>query len=179
LPRLVADLLPRKLALIVGNTPAALGAKAATTTVTIIFATAGDPFRDGLLASLNRPSGNVTGISLITAELGAKQLGLLRELRPKATHIGVLVDPNFPAEGFVSGGPNCGFGDGANRNPLRQPRPRRWKLPLQPSSNMGLARCTPVVSGSCTPTGNEFVALATQHRFPRSIAGAKSSLPAA
>src|SRR5262249_5487265 len=100
---LVADLLRRQVALIVGNTPAALAAKAATTTVPIVFATGGDPVRDGLVANVNRPGGNVTGVSFITVELAAKQLGLLRELRPAAARIAVLVDPRWPlTEPFVS-----------------------------------------------------------------------------
>src|SRR2546430_13555933 len=103
LPLLVADLLRRQVALIVGNTPAALAAKAATTTVPIVFATGGDPVRDGLVASLNRPGGNVTGVSFISHELAAKQLGLLRELLPGAARIAVLVDPKWPlTEPFVS-----------------------------------------------------------------------------
>ena len=103
LPLLVADLLRRQVALIVGNTPAALAAKAATTTVPIVFATGGDPVRDGLVANLNRPGGNVTGVSFISRELAAKQLGLLRELRPGAARIAVLVDPKWPlTEPFVS-----------------------------------------------------------------------------
>jgi ABC-type uncharacterized transport system substrate-binding protein len=103
LPLLVADLLRRQVALIVGNTPAALAAKAATTTVPIVFASGGDPVKLGLVASLNRPGGNVTGVSFISTELGAKQLGLLRELRPGAARVAVLVDPKFPTtEGFVS-----------------------------------------------------------------------------
>jgi len=102
-PLLVADLLRRQVALIVGNTPAALAAKAATTTVPIVFATGGDPVRDGLVASLNRPGGNVTGVSFISHELAAKQLGLLRELLPGAARIAVLVDPKWPlTEPFVS-----------------------------------------------------------------------------
>ena len=102
-PLLVADLLRRQVALIVGNTPSALAAKAATTTVPIVFATGGDPVRDGLVASLNRPGGNVTGVSFITVELAAKQLGLLRELRPGAARIAVLVDSKWPlTEPFVS-----------------------------------------------------------------------------
>ena len=103
LPLLVADLLRRQVALIVGNTPAALAAKAATTTVPIVFVTGGDPVRDGLVASLNRPGANVTGVSFISVELGAKQLGLLRELRLGAARIAVLVDPKWPiTERFVS-----------------------------------------------------------------------------
>jgi putative ABC transport system substrate-binding protein len=71
--------------------------------VSIVFVTGGDPVRLGLVASLNRPGSNATGISFITAELGAKQLGLLREMRPGAARIAVLVDPKFPTtERFVS-----------------------------------------------------------------------------
>ncbi|MFL5045698.1 MAG: ABC transporter substrate-binding protein [Xanthobacteraceae bacterium] len=103
LPLLVADLLRRQVALIVGNTPAALAAKAATTTVPILFMTGVDAVRTGLVASLNRPGGNVTGVSFMSVELGAKQLGLLRELRPGAARIAVLVDPKWPLnELFVS-----------------------------------------------------------------------------
>jgi putative ABC transport system substrate-binding protein len=96
LPALVADLLRRPVAVIVTNTPGAIAAKAATSTVPIVIATGGDPVRDGFVASLNRPRGNVTGVSLISVELAAKQLGLLRELRPGAARIAVLVDPKFP-----------------------------------------------------------------------------------
>jgi putative tryptophan/tyrosine transport system substrate-binding protein len=103
LPLLVADLLSRQVALIVGDTPSALAAKAATTTVPIVFVTGGDPVKVGLAASLNRPGGNVTGVSFFSVELGGKQLGLLRELRPGAARIAVLVDPKFPTtERFVS-----------------------------------------------------------------------------
>ena len=103
LPSLVADLLRRPVAVIVGNTPSALAAKAATKTVPIVFATWGNPVREGLVASLNRPGGNVTGVSFISVELGAKRLGLLRELRPGAARIAVFVDPKFPTtERFIS-----------------------------------------------------------------------------
>jgi putative tryptophan/tyrosine transport system substrate-binding protein len=96
LPALVADLLRRPVAVIVTNTPGALAAKAATTTVPIVFVTGDDPVRHGLVASLNRPGGNVTGVSFISAELGAKQLGFLHQLLPGAVRIAVLVDPQFP-----------------------------------------------------------------------------------
>jgi putative ABC transport system substrate-binding protein len=86
-----------------GGAAAALAAKAATTTVPIVFVTGGDPVRDGLVASFNRPGGNVTGVNIITGELAAKQLGLLRELRPGAARIAVLVDLKWPpTQRFVS-----------------------------------------------------------------------------
>jgi ABC-type uncharacterized transport system substrate-binding protein len=94
LPALVADLIRRPVAVIVGNQLSALAAKAATSTVPIVFAYGGDPVIDGLVASLNRPGGNVTGVVFIAGVLGAKRLDLLRQLVPKATTIAMLVYPN-------------------------------------------------------------------------------------
>jgi ABC-type uncharacterized transport system substrate-binding protein len=96
LPALVADLLRQQVALIVGNTPSALAAKAATTTVPIVFVTGGDPVIDGFVASLSRPGGNVTGVSFLSAAIVTKRLELLRQLVPKALPIAVLVNLNFP-----------------------------------------------------------------------------------
>jgi ABC-type uncharacterized transport system substrate-binding protein len=93
LPALVADLISRPVAMIVGNLNAALAAKAATTTIPIIFGTGSDPVRDGLVASINRPGGNITGVMFLVTELGAKRLDLLRQLVPKATLIAMLVNP--------------------------------------------------------------------------------------
>jgi putative tryptophan/tyrosine transport system substrate-binding protein len=96
LPALVADLIDRRVAVIVGNNLATRAAKAATSTVPIVFAYGGDPVIDGLVASLNRPGGNVTGVVFIEGALGAKRLELLRQIVPKATTIAVLVNPNNP-----------------------------------------------------------------------------------
>jgi putative tryptophan/tyrosine transport system substrate-binding protein len=98
LPSLVADLIDRKVAVILaagGSDPAKAG-KAATDTIPIVFVSAADPIKSGIIASLNRPGSNVTGVSLLGSELEAKRLGLLHEIVPGAEPIGVLVNPNYP-----------------------------------------------------------------------------------
>ena len=98
LPALVDDLVRRQAAVIVtpGGFPAALAAKAATTTIPIVFSTGANPVQTGMVASFNRPGGNVTGISSMTTELTAKRFELLRELLPAAAHLAVLVNPTVP-----------------------------------------------------------------------------------
>jgi ABC-type uncharacterized transport system substrate-binding protein len=87
LPALVADLVRRQVALIVGNTRSALAAKSAATTVPIVFVTGGDPVMQGFVASLNRPGGNTTGVSFLTSASGTKRLELLRQLVPKRARL--------------------------------------------------------------------------------------------
>ncbi len=96
LPVLLADLIGRPVAVIVADNVSAIAAKSATATVPIVFATGGDPVRAGLVASLNRPGGNVTGVSFFSGELGSKRLELLRQLAPNATLIAMLMNPDTP-----------------------------------------------------------------------------------
>jgi putative ABC transport system substrate-binding protein len=96
LPALAAELVRRRVAVIVGNTLSAFAAKAATTTTPIVFIVAEDPVRLGLVASLARPGGNLTGVNFFGGELVAKRLELLRELVPGATRVAVLVNPAGP-----------------------------------------------------------------------------------
>ena len=95
-PAMVAELIRRQVAVIFANTPGNLAAKAATTAIPIVFATGGDPVQMGLVASLSRTGGNVTGVTQMNAEVSPKRLGLAHELVPTATTVAILVNPASP-----------------------------------------------------------------------------------
>src|SRR5690242_3106977 len=97
LPKLAAELVRANVAVIfTGTTVSAVAAKAATSTIPIVFAIGADPVKSGLVASLNQPGGNLTGMSFFTNQMESKRLGLLHEIAPKAELIGVLLNPNNP-----------------------------------------------------------------------------------
>jgi putative ABC transport system substrate-binding protein len=102
LPALAADLVSRRVAVIAacGSSAPGLAAKAATTTIPIVFQTGGDPVVDGLVASMNRPAGNITGVSRNNVALDPKRLELLREAVPKATIAVFLVNAGSPRADF-------------------------------------------------------------------------------
>ena len=100
-PDLAADLVNRRVAVIVVPFSGAAMAKAATKTIPVVFTTGVDPVRSGLVTSLARPGGNVTGLTALNSELGPKQLGLLHELIPAAARIAVLVPSNAPDYDYI------------------------------------------------------------------------------
>jgi putative ABC transport system substrate-binding protein len=117
LPPLATELVQRPVSVIVttGAEPSALAAKVATNKIPIVFVINGDPVSIGLVASLNRPGGNLTGISLIASSLEAKRLELLRELVPKTPLIAVLVNPDYPDTDFQIGGVETAASDSGQK----------------------------------------------------------------
>jgi putative tryptophan/tyrosine transport system substrate-binding protein len=114
LPEMAASLVKRQVALIFapGNIAGVVAARGATTTIPIVFSIGADPVAAGLVASLNRPGGNLTGMTILGAELGPKRLEILHELMPTAAVIGALINPTDPTvEKPAGGGPHTGVPD--------------------------------------------------------------------
>jgi putative ABC transport system substrate-binding protein len=127
LPELAADLVRRRVSVIAtgGGTPPALAAKAATTTIPVLFVTAGDPVQEGLVASLSRPGGNVTGVGTFYYSFGPKQLGLMRDLLPNTDLFALLIDPHMASARVASGRDRGGRTRNGTAIPRTQSQQRR------------------------------------------------------
>ena len=136
LPALAADLVGRQVALMVttGSLLSSIVGKAATTTIPVVFAVGSDPVKLGLVSSLNRPGGNVTGMAQFTTALEPKRLEMLRELMPSARVVGVLVNPNNPddrgaVERSAGGGGHYGEADSSFWRPVASATSTRLSRP--------------------------------------------------
>jgi putative ABC transport system substrate-binding protein len=182
LPPLARELVRHQVAVIAatGGIHSALAAKAATSTIPIVFNIGDDPVRLGLVASLARPGGNVTGVSFISHELAAKQLGLLRELRPGAARIAVLVDPKWPlTDPFVSQVRTAASAMGQQIEVLYVSSDREIESAFATLIQRGAGALHVGVGVFLVSQRERIVALAARHRIPRSITRASGSLPAA
>jgi putative ABC transport system substrate-binding protein len=153
LPALVADLIRRQVAVIVGNSIAALAAKAATTSVPIVFGIGEDPVKYGLVSVFNRPGGNITGVVFFAA-LAAKRLELLRQLVPKATTIAVLVSPDPDTEAERREVEAAAQATGQQVIVLYVSSDRDIDAAFATIIQRGLVRCSHLVARSSTLVGN-------------------------
>jgi putative ABC transport system substrate-binding protein len=170
LPALAADLVRRPVALIVatGGTPASLAAKAATATIPIVFTTGDDPIKAGLVHSLNRPEGNLTGVTTSFGEAAPKRLGLLREILPKAAIIGVLVNPNdsIAANSETSDMRTAARSVGQRIEILQAGTERDIDTAFARLIDMGGAALLVAPNSLFVTQANQLVALAARHAIP-------------
>jgi putative ABC transport system substrate-binding protein len=178
LPGLVADLVRRHVNVIAatGGVAAGLAAKAATTTIPIVFTSGDDPIKSGLVTSLNRPTGNLTGISWFNVELVAKRLALLLEIAPAANSVALFVDPNNPESA-----PQAAIAQNAARELRRSlvvlnagtPREIDTAFASLVQQNIGALI---VASGpSFVDRREQIIALAAQHAIPTMYTGREST----
>jgi ABC-type uncharacterized transport system substrate-binding protein len=169
-PALVADLIHRHVAVIAvpGSTPAALAAKAATTTIPIVFLTAVDPVQVGLVASLRRPGGNVTGLTTINVEIAPKRLELLYQVIPTATAIALLVNPTNPTlAGRLSGDAQAAAGAlGVKLHLLHASDERQFDPALASLARIGAAGLVIGTDIFFNSRMEQLAALALRHALP-------------
>ena len=169
LPAQVAELVQKPVAVLVsaGGEPAALAAKAATSTIPIVFTIGDDPVKLGLVASYNRPGGNLTGINIFTTTLEAKRLGLLHELVPQAAAIGVLLNANFPAaERQLRDVQGAARAIGLQIHALRANIDREIEVAFETVASQRIAALAVAASPFFTTRRDKVVALAARHAVP-------------
>ena len=167
---LIADLIRRRVSVIVGNNLAVLPAKAATTTVPIVFVTGGDPVRDGFVTSLNRPGGNLTGVTFLVATLGAKRLELLRRFVPKARGIAALVHRNsLQAKMERSDLPPAAQAMGLRLLFLEVDSERDFETAFATAVQGGVGALFVGGGGFLNSHRERLIALATRHKLPASF----------
>jgi putative ABC transport system substrate-binding protein len=167
LPDLAADLVRRQAAVIVGNGPAVGAARSAAATMPIVFVIGGDPVAQGLVSSLNRPGGNLTGITFLSNRLGAKRLGLLRELVPRTNVIAVLVDPSFPeAVDELRAVEEAGSTIGQKIVPLKAENERDFDAAFTSMIQAGAGALVVIGSPFFTSKSRTLVALSARHAIP-------------
>ena len=150
-----------------GGEPAALAAKAATSTIPIVFTIGDDPVKLGLVASFNRPGGNLTGINIFTTTLEAKRLGLLHELVPQAAAIGVLLNANFPAaERQLRDVQGAARAIGLQIHALRANVDREIEVAFETVASQRIAALAVAASPFFTTRRDKTVALAARHAVP-------------
>ena len=169
LPAQAAELVQKPVAVLVsaGGEPAALAAKAATSTIPIVFTIGDDPVKLGLVASYNRPGGNLTGINIFTTTLEAKRLGLLHELVPQAATIGVLLNANFPAaERQLRDVQEAARAIGLQIHALRANIDREIEVAFATVASQRIAALAVAASPFFTTRRDKVVALAARHAVP-------------
>jgi ABC-type uncharacterized transport system substrate-binding protein len=171
LPALAADLLRRQVAIIVttGGAEAALAAKAATSTIPIVFSTGGDPVREGLVHGLNRPGGgNLTGVTTSFSEAASKRLGLLREISRKDAIIGVLVNPNdsVPASHEINDMRTAALSVGQRLEILQAATERDLDKVFASLSHLRVDALLVAPHALFATQANQLVALAARHAIP-------------
>ena len=169
LPAQAAELVQKPVAVLVsaGGEPAALAAKAATSTIPIVFTIGDDPVKLGLVASYNRPGGNLTGINIFTTTLEAKRLGLLHELVPQAAAIGVLLNANFPAaERQLRDVQGAARAIGLQIHALRANIDREIEVAFETVTSQRIAALAVAASPFFTTRRDKVVALAARHAVP-------------
>ena len=169
LPGITADLVRRRVAVIVapGSAPAAIAAKAATSTIPIVFDSGIDPVQSGLVASLSRPGGNITGVALLTVELMGKRLELLHELLPKAAVVTLLVNPGNPVTDAESKSLQEAAGSlGLRTHELRAGSPSEIEAAFETLAGLRADALVVSVDTLFTSQREQIVALAARHAVP-------------